>query len=76
MIHLSVDARRQLAANIGFDSYIDHGTVQRARDVLAEPAEFEAMVEHNYAPGRKYYSYSVLRKRLQVLIDQCLKQTL
>jgi glycosyltransferase involved in cell wall biosynthesis len=58
---------------IGFDSYIDHGTVQRARDVLGNPAEVEAMVEHNYALGRKHYSYSVLRKRLRVLIDQCLE---
>ena len=59
---------------IGFDSYIDHGAVQRARDVLGHPAEVEAMVEHNYALGRKHYSYSVLRKRLRMLIDQCLEQ--
>lgn len=59
---------------IGFDSYIDHDTVQRARDVLANPAEVEAMVEHNYELGHKFYSYSVLRRRLRVLIDQCLEQ--
>lgn len=59
---------------IGFDSYVDHGTVQRARDVLVNPAEIEAMVEHNYALSRKFYSYSALRKRLKVLTDQCQEQ--
>jgi glycosyltransferase involved in cell wall biosynthesis len=56
---------------IGFDSYIDRATVRRAREVLHHPDQVAEIVDHNFALGRKYYSFAVLRKRLSVLIDEC-----
>jgi glycosyltransferase involved in cell wall biosynthesis len=59
---------------IGFDSYIDRRTVERAQGVLRDPEEVTGMVEHNFSLGRKYYSFAMLRKRLSTLIDECREQ--
>ncbi|QDU74553.1 Glycosyl transferases group 1 [Bremerella volcania] len=59
---------------IGFDSYIDRHTVQSTCDVLDNSDESERIVEHNFALGRKYYSFSVLKQRLCALIGECREQ--
>ena len=59
---------------IGFDSYIDRHTVQRARDVLRSSDELRTIVEHNFALGRQHYSFAVLKDRLCALIDECREQ--
>ena len=60
---------------IGFDDFINRETVERARNILADPASREGVVRKNYRLGRKYYSYSVLRRRLDTLIRDSREQT-
>jgi len=45
--------------------------VQQARELLLHPDRAAAMVEHNYAVARQYFSYSNLEKLLVALISQC-----
>lgn len=60
---------------ISFGEFIDRETVRHARAVLSDPSKARKMVEHNYALGRKFYSHTVLRKRLSAIIDQSLEQS-
>jgi glycosyltransferase involved in cell wall biosynthesis len=59
---------------IDFTESIRRKTVERALLVLTNPTEAEKMVERNYELGRRHYSYSVLRRRLMILIEQTLEQ--
>jgi len=60
---------------ISFGEFISAQTVEHARTILRNPSVAQKMVEHNYRLGRRYYSHSVLRKRLKTLIEQSLEQT-
>ncbi len=55
---------------IGFDDFIDNATVDQARRALSDPAFSEEMVAHNYALGRRHYSFRVLEEKLHMLISQ------
>ena len=57
---------------IKFDGFIDQSTLERARYLLAHPAEVEAYVEQNYQLARRYFSYAVLEQRLRLLLSDCL----
>ncbi len=53
---------------IAMNGYITREIVRKVRRTI-EDAEFrEEMVEHNYELGRRFYSYSVLRRKLRSLI--------
>ncbi|MEA3275711.1 MAG: glycosyltransferase family 4 protein [Pseudomonadota bacterium] len=52
---------------IGFDNFIDHRTVRQARNALSDGECVAEIVEHNYAIGRRHYSYEVLRDKLRIL---------
>lgn len=57
---------------ISFENFITDDVVEQARDVLLHPERAAEMTEHNYALGRRYYSFRTLRKRLAALISECL----
>jgi spore maturation protein CgeB len=46
-------------------------TVAQVQRVLGHPELAAEMSEHNYNLARKYYSYSVLERRLQTLLMEC-----
>jgi len=56
---------------IEIDGYVSHAAVQRTRQVLADESLRAKMGKHNYEVAKKYYSYSVLSKRLKNLISDC-----
>ena len=56
---------------VEFDEYVTRQAVQQARELLLHPDRAAAMVEHNYAVARQYFSYSNLEKLLVALISQC-----
>jgi hypothetical protein len=60
---------------ISFGEFITEQTVEHARAVLCDSSVALKMVEHNYQLGRRYYSHTMLRKRLKTLIEQSLEQT-
>jgi glycosyltransferase involved in cell wall biosynthesis len=57
---------------IGFGDFINEETVQETKEVLHNPDLTAEIVEHNYELGRQYYSFAVLKRRLTVLINECL----
>jgi glycosyltransferase involved in cell wall biosynthesis len=56
---------------IEIDGYVSDEAVRRAQKVLKDPEHRNKMVKHNYETARKYFSYSVLRKKLENLISDC-----
>ena len=60
---------------IEFDGFISDHTIQQARHILTHPEEARRQSEHNYALARRYYSFSMLERRLQVLLSDCFGET-
>ncbi|MGC9397872.1 MAG: glycosyltransferase [Anaerolineae bacterium] len=55
-----------------FADYLDAATVQAVRDLLRNPQAVSAMVDYNYALGKRYYAYATLKRRLSALLDDAL----
>jgi len=53
---------------IGMDGFLTRDVVQHVRRVINEPQYRQEMVDHNYELSKAFFSYSVLRRRLRVLI--------
>ena len=56
---------------IEFDGFVTDETVRKARKVLTDEEFRTQMVRHNYETAKKYFSYSVLYKKLRNLISDC-----
>jgi len=56
---------------IEIDGYVSDEAVRRAKKVLTDPEFRNEMVAHNFRTARKYFSYSILRKKLENLISDC-----
>lgn len=56
---------------VAFDGYITSQTIQQTHQVLSDPALVEQMAVKNYEIGRRFYSYSVLERKLQTLLSEC-----
>ena len=54
---------------IEFDDYITKETVNMTRKVLADKEFQLQMCQHNYELARRYFSYTVLRNKLKLLLD-------
>jgi glycosyltransferase involved in cell wall biosynthesis len=57
---------------IEFNGFIDENTLDRARRWLASPDEVQESAEQNYKIARRYYSFTVLERHLQLLLADCL----
>jgi glycosyltransferase involved in cell wall biosynthesis len=53
------------------DEFVDPGAVEHARRLLQDRGLVNSMTEHNYALGRRYYSYTTLERHLAELTAQC-----
>jgi hypothetical protein len=56
---------------VEFDGFISEETLERTRHILTHPEEARLQAEHNYELARRYYSYTMLERRLQVLLSDC-----
>ena len=65
----ATDIRNKGFWNIEFDNFITEETVNFTRELLKDTRLREEMVNHNYEIGRRYYSYSVLRDKLRILLN-------
>jgi glycosyltransferase involved in cell wall biosynthesis len=54
---------------IEFDEYITEETIARTLEVLADKELEAAMCQQNYDLARRHFSYSVLRNKLSLLLD-------
>ncbi len=53
---------------IAIDGYLTRDAIQHVRRVINDPEYREQMVEQNYELSKAFFSYTVLRRRLRVLI--------
>ncbi|HUF00041.1 MAG TPA: glycosyltransferase family 4 protein [Anaerolineales bacterium] len=60
---------------IEFDGFISEKTLAEARYVLTHPEQVREQCEHNYELARRYYSFTMLERRLQVLLSDCFGET-
>jgi mannosylglucosylglycerate synthase len=56
---------------IEFDGFISEATLEQARYALTHPEETHKQCEHNYELARRYYSFTMLERRLEVLLADC-----
>jgi mannosylglucosylglycerate synthase len=56
---------------IEFDGYISTATLEQTRHVLTHPEESAVHAEENYKLARRYYSFSMLERRLRILLADC-----
>lgn len=65
----NIDIRTKGFEVIEFDDFITEETVKRTRKILTSPGEVASMTDHNYGLALKYYSYHVLKSKLEELIE-------
>jgi len=67
-----VDLKPKGFSVIEFNGFIDEATLENVRHCLNHPEETESWADKNYLLARRYFSYSVLRRRLRLLLSDCL----
>jgi glycosyltransferase involved in cell wall biosynthesis len=67
----AIDIKPKGFKTIELDDYVDSRAVELTKKVLENPLLAKKMTEHNYELGKRYYSYSVLRQKLKVLLSNC-----
>ena len=66
-----IDIKPKRFRVIEFDGYITDETVRRTCEVLEDPHLAQQMAEHNYRLGQRHYSYTMLERRLRMLVADC-----
>lgn len=56
---------------VEFDGYISERTLAETRYVLQHPEQTVEESEHNFQLARRYYSFTMLEKRLHLLLANC-----
>ena len=57
---------------IELEGYVSENTLRRVKEVIKNPDLRKEMVNYNYELGKRYYSYSLLKRKLKSLISDCL----
>jgi glycosyltransferase involved in cell wall biosynthesis len=55
---------------VTMDGFVSEQTVENARRVLQDESLRRAMTRHNYELGRQFFSYTVLKRKLQGLLAE------
>jgi glycosyltransferase involved in cell wall biosynthesis len=56
---------------VEFDGYISKATLDNACRLLTHPQEAAQQAEHNFELARRFYSFSMLQRRLGLLLSDC-----
>ena len=56
---------------IEIDDFVSGETVRVAREILKRRDKAKEMAEKNYALGRRYFSYSILKQKLRLILTDC-----
>jgi hypothetical protein len=56
---------------IEFDGFISEKTIDETRYLLTHPEVAHDLGEYNFSLARRYYSYKMLRNRLNLLLSDC-----
>lgn len=60
---------------IEFDGFISDKTLEETRYILTHPEQAYQQCEENYELARRYYSFSMLERRLKLLLADCFGET-
>jgi len=67
-----VDIKPKGFRAVWFDGFINDGTLEMVRHILQNPAQAQEWAEENYQLARRYFSFTVLERRLESIIADCL----
>ncbi len=56
---------------IEFDGFISEKTLEEARSILKHPEQAKQQGEYNYVLARRYFSFTMLERRLGLLLSDC-----
>jgi glycosyltransferase involved in cell wall biosynthesis len=56
---------------IEFDGFISEKTLEEVRSILKHPERAKQQSEHNYELARRYFSFTMLERRLGLLLSDC-----
>jgi glycosyltransferase involved in cell wall biosynthesis len=69
-----VDIKPKGFRAIWFDGFISTNTLKAVCQVVQDPAQAQAWAEENYLLAKRYFSFTVLERRLQSILADCLGQ--
>ena len=67
-----VDIKPKGFRAVWFDGFISEDTLARVRKILLKPEKAEVWAEENYQLAKRYFSFTVLERRLQSILADCL----
>jgi glycosyltransferase involved in cell wall biosynthesis len=67
-----VDIKPKGFHTVWFDGFISAGTLAAVRYALKHPEQTQAWTETNYQLAKRYFSYTVLERRLESIVADCL----
>ena len=71
-----VDIKPRGFRAIWFDGFINPATIDMVRHVLTHPSDSERWAEENYQLAKRFFSFSVLERRLESVLADCFGQQL
>lgn len=69
-----VDIKPKGFRTVWFDGFISTETLKKVRDILLNPAEVQEWADENYQLAKRYFSFTVLERRLQSILADCFGQ--
>ena len=69
-----VDIKPKGFRTVWFDGFISDSTLKAVHDILQNPAHAQEWVDVNYQLAKRYFSFTVLERRLQSVLADCLGQ--
>jgi glycosyltransferase involved in cell wall biosynthesis len=67
-----VDIRPKGFRAVWFDGFISEDTLERVRKILSDPSMAQEWAEENYQLAKRYFSFTVLERRLYSILADCL----
>ncbi|MBV6450702.1 MAG: Mannosylglucosylglycerate synthase [Anaerolineales bacterium] len=67
-----VDIKPKGFRTLWFDGFISDSTLEATRNALQHPEQTQEWTELNYQLAKRYFSYTVLQRRLEAIVDDCL----
>jgi glycosyltransferase involved in cell wall biosynthesis len=69
-----VDIKPKGFRAIWFGGFISADVLKKVREILLNPAEAQQWAEENYQLAKRYFSFTVLERRLRATLADCLGQ--
>ena len=69
-----VDIKPKGFRTVWFDGFISDNTLEMVRQILRNSTRAQEWAEENYQLAKRYFSFTVLERRLQSVLADCLGQ--